>query len=59
MVPPSLVVMLHRWNPVATSWSVVGSGNRSPAICSMTNWSKRSFRLKAPITQSRYGHISR
>ncbi len=53
MIPPSLVVMLHRLNPVAMSWSRVGFGSRSPASCSTVNRSNGMFWLKALMTQSR------
>ena len=50
IVPPSLVVRLHRMNPVATSWSIVRAGRRSPANCSRTKASKRWLELKERTT---------
>ena len=47
MMPPSLVVTLQRWKPVAMSWSSVAFGSRSPASCSMVNWSNGRLRLNA------------
>ena len=41
-------------DPVAICWSRVGLGSRSPASCSVTNWSKSCIpALKALIVQSR------
>ena len=53
MLPPSLVVMLQRWKPVAICCSSVRLGNKSPASCSVVKRSKGRFLLKASITQSR------
>ncbi len=39
-VPPSLLVWVLRWKAVATSWSGVGVGSKSPASWSRVNWSK-------------------
>ena len=39
--------------------SRVASGSRSPASCQVRNWSYGRLPLKAPITQSRYGDMSR
>ena len=48
-----------RRKPVATRWSKVAPGSRSPANCSTVNTSKglSSFRLR--ITQSRQGQMLR
>ena len=35
LVPPSVLVSVLRWKPVAMSWSGVGFGSRSPASCSI------------------------
>src|SRR5207248_9460297 len=59
LVPPSLLVSVLRWNAVATSWSSVGWGSRSPAICSTVNTSNGLLSLSARITQSRYFQIVR
>ncbi len=37
--PASVTVRLLRLKPVAIRWSRVAPGSRSPAICSITNWS--------------------
>ena len=37
--PPSRVIMFRRLKPVAIFCSVVGLGSRSPASCSIVNWS--------------------
>ena len=42
-------------NDVAT----VAFGSKSPAICSIVNWSNGMSSFSARITQSRYGHIDR
>jgi hypothetical protein len=42
--------MFWRLNPVAMRCSVVGLGSRSPASCSIVNWSKGLLRLKALMT---------
>ena len=52
-VPPSVLIMVLRWNPVAIFCSGVASGSRSPATCSMVNRSKGRSELMALITQSR------
>ena len=51
--------MWLRLKPDAIFWSWVALGSRSPAICSMVNSSYGMFWLKALITQSRHGHMSR
>ena len=48
--PPSRVIMFSRLKPVATSCSVVGFGSRSPASCSIVNWSNGLFALNASMT---------
>ena len=48
--PPSRVIMLRRLKPVATICSGVALGSRSPASCSMVNWSKRLLALNALMT---------
>ena len=48
LVPPSLLVSVLRWKAVATSCSSVGSGSRSPAICSIVNWSNGLFGVERP-----------
>ncbi len=35
--PPSSLIIELRRKPVATTWSCVAFGSRSPAICSMMN----------------------
>ena len=50
LVPPSVLVIVLRWNAVAMSCSSVGWGSRSPAICSMVNWSNGLFSLNERIT---------
>ena len=52
-VPPSVLVMVFRWNAVARRVSTVASGIRSPASCWRVNSSKGRFRSYASITQSR------
>ena len=37
LVPPSVLVSVFLWKPVATSCSGVAFGSRSPASCSMVN----------------------
>ena len=49
-VPPSLLVIVFRWNAVAMSCSSVGFGSRSPASCSIVNWSNGLFALKLLMT---------
>ncbi len=49
-VPPSSLFMVLRWNAVAIFWLSVGFGSRSPAICSMVNWSKGMSALRASMT---------
>ena len=51
--------MWLRLKPLAIFCSMVGFGSRSPAICSIVNWSNGMLRLNASITQSRQGHMSR
>src|SRR5439155_17519195 len=48
--PPSRVIILRRLKPVATSCSFVAPGSKSPAICSMVNWSNGLFPLNESIT---------
>src|SRR5205807_1502320 len=48
--PPSRVTMFRRLKQVAARCSTVGLGSRSPASCSMVNWSNGLFRLKESIT---------
>src|SRR5262245_63310689 len=50
LVPPSLLVSVLRWKAVAVSCSSVGLGNRSPAICSIVNWSSGLLSLSDWIT---------
>ena len=59
MAPPSWLIMWLRLKPVAIFCSRVGSGSRSPAICSIVNSSKGLFSLNDRITQSRQCHMSR
>ena len=79
-VPPSLFVIVLRWNAVAMRCSSFEAGiqepmkggflsfwfppssesaSKSPASCSMVNWSNGMFALNARITQSRYAQIVR
>ena len=58
-MPPSWLISVLRWKPVATFCSVVGFGSRSPASCSIVNWSNGRSRLRASMTQSRYFQIDR
>ena len=44
ITPPSLCIGWLRLKPVATRCAVVGLGSRSPASCSVTNWSKGRLR---------------
>ena len=53
LVPPSLLVIVLRWNAVAIRWSSVASGSRSPASCSTVKRSNGRLRLYARTTQSR------
>jgi len=50
LVPPSLLVIVFRWNAVATICSSVGFGSRSPASCSSVNTSKGLLALKERMT---------
>ena len=58
-VPPSSLNDVFRWNPVATFWSAVAPGRRSPASCWVVNWSNGRSLFNARITQSRYGQMLR
>ena len=49
-VPPSLFVIVFRWNAVAVNCSSVGFGRRSPASCSTVNRSNGMFWLNAWMT---------
>ena len=57
-IPNSLLVRWFRLKPVAMSWSSVGLGSKSPAICSTVKSLNGLFELNASITQSRQRHIS-
>ena len=59
ILPPSPLSRWLRLKPVAITWSSDGLGKRSPANCSMVNWSKGRLRLNAPINHSRHIQISR
>ena len=59
IAPPSKLIMWLRLKPEAIFCSLVASGSRSPASCSIVNSSNGMFRLNAAITQSRHGHMSR
>ena len=58
-IPPSWLIGVLRWNPVATFCARVAPGRRSPAIWSTVNSSNGWSRFRASMTQSRYGQIVR
>ena len=50
LVPPSLLVIVLRWKAVAIRVSSLASGRRSPAICSIVNWSNGLLALNERMT---------
>ena len=57
--PPSWLIPVLRWNPVATFCDTVAFGSRSPASCSVVKRSNGMSAFRALMTQSRYGQIVR
>ena len=59
MIPPSSDVITFRMNPLASLFSTVAFGSKSPAICSTVNLSNGLFWLNDFTTQSRQSHVVR